>query len=144
MNTYPHLAEAGFGGNPDATADGDLAAAATTIVGEWNAAEPVALRERLELRASQGRASTDIVDVARAATHGTVEAVFVDIDEVVPGRIDETPGAVTFGTADTAAGYGVVDEIARRAFLTGARILAVRRGDIPGNGSVAAFLRFAI
>jgi hypothetical protein len=39
---------------------------------------------------------------------------------------------------------GVVHEIARRAFLTGARVLAVRREDIPGNGSVAAILRFAI
>jgi hypothetical protein len=36
----------------------------------------------------------------------------------------------------------VTDEIARRAWLSGARILAVRRGDIPGRGALAAILRY--
>jgi hypothetical protein len=44
---------------------------------------------------------------------------FVDIDEVIPGSIDETTGAVTFSAADDAVHYGVVDEIARRVWLSG-------------------------
>jgi hypothetical protein len=36
-----------------------------------------------------------------------------------------------------------VDEIARRAWLTGARLLAVRREDVPGGGDVAGILRYA-
>jgi len=39
--------------------------------------------------------------------------------------------------------YGVVDEIARRVWLNGGKVLAVRRADIPGEGSVAAILRYA-
>jgi hypothetical protein len=39
--------------------------------------------------------------------------------------------------------YGVVDEIARRVWLNGGQVLAVRRDDIPGNGAVAAILRYA-
>jgi hypothetical protein len=38
----------------------------------------------------------------------------------------------------------VVDEIARRAWLAGARVLAVRRDEIPAQGSVAAILRYPI
>jgi hypothetical protein len=38
----------------------------------------------------------------------------------------------------------VVDEIARRAWLAGGRVLAVRRDEIPGEGSVAAILRYPI
>jgi len=45
--------------------------------------------------------------------------------------------------SDDAVNYGVVDEIARRVWLNGGRVLAVRSADIPGNGSVAAILRFA-
>jgi hypothetical protein len=68
--------------------------------------------------------------------------VLVDIDEVVPGYVDDD-GAVKFDDADDAVNYGVVDEIARRVWLNGGRVLAVRRDDIPGQGSVAAILRYA-
>ncbi len=41
-----------------------------------------------------------------------------------------------------ATSYGVVDEIARRVWLNGGRVLAVRKDDVPGQG-VAAILRYA-
>jgi hypothetical protein len=69
--------------------------------------------------------------------------VLVDIDEVVPGYVDEDTGAITLDEGGDAANYGVVDEIARRVWLNGGTVLAVRRADIPGNGSVAAILRYA-
>jgi hypothetical protein len=69
--------------------------------------------------------------------------VLVDIDEAVPGRVDEETGAVTFDDTDDAVNYGVVDEIARRVWLNGGRVLAVRSDDIPGMSPVAAILRYA-
>ena len=107
------------------------------------AAELRTIQETYALRASQRRASADVVDVARAATYGLVDTVLVDIDAVVPGRVDEETGAANFDDTDDAVNYGVVDEIARRVWLNGGNVLAVRRDDIPGNGSVAAILRYA-
>ncbi len=86
---------------------------------------------------------TSLAGNPRAATYGLVDTVLVDIDEVVPGEVDEETGAITLDEADDAADYGVVDEIARRVWLSGGTVLAVRRGDIPGNASVAAILRYA-
>ena len=143
-NSYAHLVAAGLEGNPEATSDAELAAAAREILDATYAAELADLGERFELRSSQGRTSIDVVDVARAATFGAVDTVYFDIDEVVPGRVDEATGAVTFGEAGTATDYGVVDEIVRRAYLSGARVLAVRRDDVPGGGSVAAILRYVV
>ena len=40
--------------------------------------------------------------------------------------------------------YGIVDEIAARALLSGASVLGVRKEDIPGGASLAAILRFPI
>jgi hypothetical protein len=104
--------------------------------------------ERIELKnlASDAvdqlhRVAADVAEVARAATYGSVDTVLVDIDAVVPGSITAS-GAVRFGDAD-ADRYGVVDEIARRVWLTGGRVLAVRRDDIPGPEPVAAILRYA-
>src|SRR5262245_38769721 len=143
INSYPHLLATSVSGNPEAVSDGDLAESARRLLDDLYAAELRTIQETYALRASQRRASADIVDVARAATYGLVETVLVDIDEVVPGRVDEETGAVDFDDAGDAVNYGVVDEIARRVWLNGGRVLAVRRDDVPGAGSVAAILRYA-
>jgi len=143
VNTHPHLVAASLPGNPETVSDGELAESARRVLDELYAAELRTTQETFALRASQQRASSDIADVARAATFGLVDTVLVDIDEVVPGYVDEETGAVSFDDADDAVNYGVVDEIARRAWLNGGKVLAVRREDIPGKESVAAILRYA-
>lgn len=142
VSSYPHLVEATIPGNPEAHSDAELAESARGVLDDLYAAELRRVQETFALRVSQRRASGDIADVARAATYGLVDTVLVDIDEVVPGHVDES-GAVTFDDADDAVNYGVVDEIARRVWLNGGRVLAVRRDDIPDKRSVAAILRYA-
>ena len=143
LNSYPHLVETGLAGSPEGASDEQLAAAARTVLDAVYAGELSALHELFELRFSHGRASGDVATVARAATHGAVDKLLVDIDEKLPGRVDEETGAVTFAE-DDAASYGVVDEIARRVLLSGGRVLAVRGSDVPGGGPVAAILRHAL
>ena len=95
-------------------------------------------------REPQGRAVTDVAQAARAATFGAVDTLIVDMDAVVPGTVADEDGAVTFGAADTAETYGVVDEIARRTLLAGGRVVSARRADIPGGGDLAAVLRYPV
>ena len=97
-----------------------------------------------ETSLNEDSALLDVADVARAATWGAVDTVFVDIDEVVPGSIDEQTGAVQFADSPGPGNYGIVDEIARRVWLSDGTVLAVRRDDIPSQSSVAAILRYAI
>jgi hypothetical protein len=58
--------------------------------------------------------------------------------------VDEQTGTVTFAGAENGDVHDVTDEIARRAWLSGARVLAVRDEDIPGRGPVAAILRYPL
>ena len=64
-------------------------------------------------RSADGRALTDVAEVARAATFGAVETLLVDIDAAVPGTVEERTGAVTFASAATGDVHDVTDEIAR-------------------------------
>jgi hypothetical protein len=68
----------------------------------------------------------------------------MDIDEVIPGKVDETDGSVTFADRASADNYGVVDEIAGRVIMSGGRVLGVRKADIPGGQSLAAILRYPV
>jgi len=144
VNSYPYLLSTGIAGNPERTPDAELAATARAVLDEFYAEELAQKRDLFERRLAEGRALLDVGDVARAATHGAVDTVLVDIDAVVPGSIDEDRGTVTLCTTADAVDYGVVDEIARRAWLAGGTVLAVRADDIPGEGPVAAILRYPI
>lgn len=143
VSTYPHLAPTSIAGNPETTSDAELVAQARVVLDELYAAELRDLRGLYERRASEGRVATDLTDLARAATFGAVDTLFADIDDVVPGVVDEETGMVTFAEADDAVAYGIGDEIARRVWRTGGRVLAVRREDVPGGGPAAAILRYA-
>jgi len=144
VNSYPNLTDAIIGGNPEETPDEDLGRAARGILDELYATELDQLVDRMARRAAHGRAVTDLSDVARAATYGAVETLFVDIDRSVPGLVDEETGVVTLSDTEDAVSYGVVDEILRRALLSGAEIFAVRADDMPGGGAVAAGVRFVV
>ena len=144
VNSYPLLAATTIAGNPERTPDAELAARAREVLDDLYAQELREIRELFEVRLTEGRALLDIGDVARAATYGAIDTVLVDIDEVVPGSIDDESGAVILSSTTDADRYGVVDEIARRAWLAGGRVLAVRRDDVPAQGSVAAILRYPI
>lgn len=143
VNSYAHLAGAGIDGSPANSTDAQLADRARAVLDGLNREEIARWKATFVSRESQGRATTDIAQAARAATYGAVETMLVDIDEVIPGTVDETDGAVTFSKAANARDYGVVDEIASRVIRSGGRILGVRKADIPGGKSLAAILRYS-
>lgn len=144
VSTYPHTVSEFLGGSADHTADHLLADHARKVLDQLYAAEIAAVGELYATRENQGRASTDVAQVARAATYGAIDTLIVDIDAVVPGTVDEETGAVTLAEAASAKTYGVVDEIVSRALKSGARVIAARKNDVPGKGALAAILRYAI
>lgn len=143
VNSYPQLSPETIVGNPESIADAELAERARVVLDELYASELRRIHELYELRSSESRALSDIAEAARAATYGAIDTVLVDIDEVVPGSLDDRTGTVTFGEAGPAP-YGILDEIARRVWLAGGRVLAVRRDDIPRRAAVAAILRYPL
>ena len=144
VNTYAHLAKARIDGSPVYLTDAQLADRARAFLDGLNRDEIAQWRATFVARENEGRATTDIAQAARAATYGAVETMLVDIDEVIPGTVDEASGTVTFSKSANAGDYGVVDEIAGRVIRSGGRILGVRKADIPGGKSLAAILRYAI
>lgn len=131
-------------GAPDHASDADLAKAARPILDTYYAEQIASFHSLFEVRKGAGRATTDMSDAARAATFGGIETLLVDIDTLVAGTVDEESGAIEFAADKVATTYGIVDEIAGRALRSGARVLAVRKGDIPDGQPLAAVLRYPV
>lgn len=145
VNTYPVLLAEGLSASPDRMSDGELAGAVRSMLDGHYAGEVEEAKALYEERFGQGRATTDIGLAARAATFGAVELLLVDINEVVPGTVDEIDGSVSLASEASGTVYDVIDEIAGRAILAGAKVLAVRRReDIPDGAVLAATLRYAM
>lgn len=130
--------------SPDRLSEAELAAAARPVLDAHYKSQIEEFHHLFARRASQNRTTSDISDAARAATFGGIDSLLVDIDVVIDGVVDEETGAVTLNPEANAVNYGVVDEIASRALRSGARVLGVRRDDIPGQRELAAILRYAV
>jgi hypothetical protein len=141
VNTYPQLADVIFEGSPEGLSEAELAERVRPILDGIYRREIAAWRRLFRERENSGRATTDIAQAAHAATFGAVETILVDIDQVIPGRIDDQ-GAVSFASRTGEGNYGVVDEIAMRVLATGGRVIGVRKADIPREQSLAAVLRY--
>src|ERR1700724_2735064 len=141
LNTYPRLADEVIEGNPDQVTDAELEDAAIPILDRLYSREvkaAIALYDQLKPR----RATTDVSYAAHAATAGAVEQLLVDLDAVVPGLVSDVDGSVIYSASDNAETYSVVDEVARRALSTGARVLGARREELPDRAPLTAILRY--
>src|SRR6202790_2709028 len=141
LNTYPRLADEMIEGNPDLRTDAELEDAAIPILDRLYSRELKAVIARYD-ELKPRRATTDVSYAAHAATAGAVEQLLIDLDAVIPGLVSDIDGSVIYSASDDAETYSVVDEVARRALYTGARVMGARKEELPDRAPLTAILRY--
>jgi hypothetical protein len=141
LNTYPRLADEIIEGNPDQRTDAELEDAAIPILDRLYSRELKAVIARYD-ELKPRRATTDVSYAAHAATAGAIDQLLVDLDAVIPGLVSDIDGSVTYSASDDAETYSVVDEVARRALYTGARVMGARKEELPDHAPLTAILRY--
>jgi hypothetical protein len=141
VNRYSKLADEMIEGNPDLTTDAELEDAAIPILDHLYSRELKAVIARYD-ELKPRRATTDVSYAAHAATAGAIDQLLVDLDAVIPGLVSDIDGSVTYSASDDAETYSVVDEVARRALCTGARVMGARKEELPDRAPLTAILRY--
>ncbi len=140
-NTYENLLPETVHTNPEVLSPLELVTRVRPLLDQYYQSKIQSLHQVFDRRKGERRATTDLLDIARAVTIGAAEYVFVDIDIKLNGTIDED-GKVHISEESNANTYGIIDEIVRRALATGATVLALRQQDIPMQQTIAATLRY--
>jgi len=141
LNTYTRLADEIIEGNPEERTDAELEDAAIPILDRLYSRELKAVIARYD-ELKPRHATTDVSYAAHAATAGAIDQLLVDLDAVVPGLVSDIDGSVTYSASDDAETYSVVDEVARRALYTGARVMGARKEELPDHAPLTAILRY--
>lgn len=141
VNTYRGLLDQGIRANPEAFSADDLNSRARAILDAHYASKLADWRERFGTLRSNGLATSQLSEVARAATASGVAELLFDMDSALEGSIDDS-GVVREVSEPDAENYGIVDEIAARVLRSGGTVKAVRASDLPDDTPVAATLRY--
>lgn len=153
VNTNRNLLEDGLGADAGRRTDDELAAQVREVIARWNGDRMAALAEQFGNLEQIGRVTGDLHAVARAATLGAIDTLYLDPDFEVAGTVDEGTGALEYGVGEEPARMpnptevrlldgGIIDEVVRRTIATRGRVLAASRDLLPNRYGVVAVLRF--
>lgn len=140
VSTYRRLLSTSIDANPSSLTTDDLEVRGRSILADSHDAELASWRSSFGNKQSNGLASSQLSDVAHAATAGLIDTLLFDLTSVDEGSIDEY-GALKFASEPGPSTYGLVDEIAARVLRTGGTVKAVRSDDLPDDSPVAATFR---
>ena len=145
VSTYQNLLEDGIPGNPDRENLKELHERAWKIVEPIFAESQKKAFEKFEqLNGQQSALATDdLKEAVKAARFGQVETLFVPINEQKWGSYDAANHKVTLKSQPDPQSEDLLDVAASETILNSGQVFAVPREQLPGNGDLAAILRFA-
>jgi hypothetical protein len=102
--------------------------------------------EKFEQLAGQQNALavSDLATAVKAAKFGQVETIFVPLDEQRWGRYDAEKNKVILESEAGTETEDLLDFASAETILNSGQVFAVPRDQLPGNGDLAAILRFSM
>jgi len=146
VSTYPNLLEKGLEGNPEELDGKELHRSA------WELVEPIfveeqkqALEQFEQLHGQENElASADLKTVVKAANFGRIDKLIVPLGVQRWGRYDSQQNKVILEKKPSLGNEDLLDYAAMHTLFNSGKVYAVRPEQIPGDGELAAILRYAV
>ena len=144
--TYDNILEDSLPGNPDKENLKELHQHACQIATPIFEESQKKVFEKFEkLNGQQSAlATSDLKAAVRAAKFGQVETIFVPLDEQKWGHYDTGSNKVILESEPGPQSEDLLDLAAAETILNSGQVFAVPREELPGDGDLAAILRFAV
>jgi hypothetical protein len=145
-NTYQNVLKDSVTGNPDRENLNELHDQAWKIVRPiFEESQKKAFEKYEQLSGQQSaQATNDLSTVVKAAKFGQVETLFVPLDVQIWGRYDETNHRVILDSGPRPENEDLLDFAATETILNSGQVFALPHEQLPGEGDLAAILRYAV
>lgn len=145
-NTYANLLKDAVTGNPDRENLKELHEQAWKIVKPiFEESQKKAYEKYKQLSGQQSELATnDLAQAVKAAKFGQVETLFVPLGEQIWGRYDSENYQVSRTSNPRPDDEDLLDFAASETILNSGQVFAVPREQLPGDGDLAAILRYAV
>jgi len=142
VNTYPHLMEAGVGGNPERLSAKELHAQSWTVVRPYFQKAQQEAVNRYKEFASSGRASNRVRKIILAASHGRIELLFVITDLQQWGTFDPGTDEIHLHKKEKTGDEDLLEFAAIQTLLNGGTVYMVGAEKMPDTDPLAAVFRY--
>ena len=144
-NTYPNLLDEGLEGNPEELDEKELHKSAWELVEpRFIAEQREALEQFKQLHGQENElASDDLKAVVKAANFGRVDTLIVPSGVQRWGRYDAQKNKVVLETEPKPGNEDLLDLAAARTLFNSGKVFTVQPENLPGNGDLAAIMRYA-
>ena len=142
VNTYPHLMEAGVGGNPERLGAKELHAQSWTVIRPYFQKAQQEAVNRYKEFASSGRASNRVRKIILAASHGRIELLFVIPDLQQWGTFDPGTDEIHLHKKEKTGDEDLLEFAAIQTLLNGGTVYMVGAEKMPDTDPLAAVFRY--
>lgn len=145
-NTHQNVLKDSITGNPDRENLNELHEQAWNIVRpSFEESQKKAFEKYEQLSGQQSaQATNDLSTAVKAAKFGQVETLFVPLGVQIWGRYDEANNKVILDSQPGPENEDLLDFAATETILNSGQVFAVPREQMPGDGDLAAILRYAV
>jgi hypothetical protein len=142
VSRNPFLLAEGLQVDPGALSPDDLCTRVWRLVEPRYVARVTHLAERFVAAHAAGRGADDLSTVATAAVAGRVDTLLIDVDRLVPGRIDPDSGRIEYRSLEHPDTDDVLDDLGELVLRMKGNVVVVPAGRMPSQTGVAAIYRF--
>lgn len=142
VSRNPWLMADGVDANPDALSLDELRARAWKIVEPQYLSRLRTFVDRFQEARGKGLGTDDAAQAAEAGVTGRIEALLVEADRQLPGKIDTGTGAVQWDELEDPEVDDVLDDLAALAAEHGGDVVVVPAERMPTDTGLAAIYRY--
>ncbi len=142
VTQYKNVWDVPLTGNHQNDPIGDLHREARALLKPYFEQRTKTALESFGIHSATEKTSTDASEVIPAAHYGRVSRLFVAKDEHLWGTFDEMNNSLEIHETKNEDDECLLDKAVIKTVQTGGEVHFLDRSDIPGNGSIAALMRY--